>query len=72
MNEQEEFQKILKQTGIIMICPNCDGQDWSVVRSDLAIPNPGREPETVFLIRCDNCGHERFFSPANRGGPLAG
>ncbi len=71
MNAQEEFLARLNQTGIILTCPDCGGQAWSVIRGDLAIPNPDGDPKPIFLIRCDGCGHERFFSPDDPGGEPA-
>jgi hypothetical protein len=71
MDDQEEFLAFLKQSGVILICPDCGGQSWSVVRGDLAIPDPPGGPKPVFLIRCNVCGHERFFSPEDPGGQPA-
>jgi len=68
MSDQEEFLAILKQSGLVLSCPKCAGQTWSVVRSDLAIHNPEGDLKPAFLIRCAGCGHERLFSPSDPGG----
>jgi hypothetical protein len=68
MHDQEEFLAVLKQTGVTLTCSDCGGQAWGGVRGDLAIPIPGEEPKPIFLIRCDGCGHERFFSPNDPNG----
>ena len=70
MSAQEEFQAWINHTGQTLVCPACGGIQWSVVRSDLAIPDAGGKHQPVFLIKCDHCGHQRFFSPNDPGGEL--
>jgi DNA-directed RNA polymerase subunit RPC12/RpoP len=72
MSDQKDFLEFLGQTGMVITCPNCGGENWSVVRGDLVIHDPEGNLKPAYLIRCDGCGHERLFSPEDPNGEPGG
>ena len=72
MSAQDEFHALLRQAGLTLVCPACGGTGWGVVRDDLIVPSTSGSRQAVFLIRCNTCGHQRFFSPEEPGGELQG
>lgn len=70
MSAQDDFQAMLNQTGLTLICPACEGTHWIVIRSDLIIPSASGSQYPVLLIECSGCGHQRFFSPTDPNGEL--